>query len=538
MKNKYFDTFGVMIDMSRNAVMSVEGLKKYLPILKKMGYNSLLLYTEDVYEIEEQPYFGYMRGRYSKEELKELDAFAESIGMTIIPCIQTLAHLEAFVRWGKVPVDYRNILLPEDEQTYEFIDQMFKTTSECFKSRRIHVGMDEAWMLGRGKYLDLHGYEKISTIMKRHLDKVMEIAKKYDYEIMLWSDMYFRQWNNGNKYAPGKCQVPQEIIESFPQEAIPVYWDYYKIKEEEYDDMIYNHLQISKNTWFAGGAWCWYGITPFNKFTINSMCPAMDACRKNGIRNVFMTLWGDDGAECSRYSVLASLYYVAQYAQGITDMDKIRKGFKRIVGAEFDDFMKLDLPNDVVEITVRPKNPSKYMMYSDYFLGFLDWTAPRNVGETYAQYAKELYAVAKKSRKYGYLFDCAAKHCELLELKFELGLKTREAYEAGDKAELRRLAVEDYTEVAKRFKKFGVAFQKQWNLENKPHGFDVQDHRLGAMIYRTEDCKKRILAYVNGEVDSIPELEEKILPYGSCGKGGDFNKSFFFATPNIVYHNP
>jgi len=82
---KNFKNFGVMIDMSRNAVMSVDSLKIYLPLLKKMGYNCAMLYTEDTYEVDGEPYFGYMRGRYSKEEMKELDAFATSIGMTLIP---------------------------------------------------------------------------------------------------------------------------------------------------------------------------------------------------------------------------------------------------------------------------------------------------------------------------------------------------------------------------------------------------------------------------------------------------------------------
>ena len=91
---KAFDSLGVMIDMSRNAVMSVDGLKRFLPLLKKMGYNCVMLYTEDTYEVDGEPYFGYMRGRYSKAEMKELDAFAASIGITMIPCIQTLAHLE------------------------------------------------------------------------------------------------------------------------------------------------------------------------------------------------------------------------------------------------------------------------------------------------------------------------------------------------------------------------------------------------------------------------------------------------------------
>ena len=32
---KNFNTFGVMIDMSRNAIMTVESLKKYMLLLKK-----------------------------------------------------------------------------------------------------------------------------------------------------------------------------------------------------------------------------------------------------------------------------------------------------------------------------------------------------------------------------------------------------------------------------------------------------------------------------------------------------------------------
>ena len=129
---KKFDTFGVMIDMSRNAVMSMDALKRFLPLLKKMGYNCVMLYTEDTYEIDGEPYFGYMRGRYTKAEMKELDAFAASLGMTMIPCVQTLAHLNATVRWNQLPRDYGDILMIDDERTYEFIDRMFATLSECF----------------------------------------------------------------------------------------------------------------------------------------------------------------------------------------------------------------------------------------------------------------------------------------------------------------------------------------------------------------------------------------------------------------------
>ena len=53
---------GVMLDCSRNAVMKPEKVKEFIDILAKIGYNVLELYMEDTYEIEGEPYFGYLRG--------------------------------------------------------------------------------------------------------------------------------------------------------------------------------------------------------------------------------------------------------------------------------------------------------------------------------------------------------------------------------------------------------------------------------------------------------------------------------------------
>ena len=124
---KKYERLGVMIDMSRNAVMNVKALKEYLVLLKKMGYNSVMLYTEDTYEVEGEPFFGYMRGRYSVAEMKELDEFANNIGVELIPCIQTLAHLNQALRWGTIHVDCNDIMLCDDERVYNFIDKMFST---------------------------------------------------------------------------------------------------------------------------------------------------------------------------------------------------------------------------------------------------------------------------------------------------------------------------------------------------------------------------------------------------------------------------
>ena len=59
------DTFrklGVMIDCSRNAVMNRPAFCRMVDILSALGYNTIRLYMEDTYEVEGEPYFGYLRG--------------------------------------------------------------------------------------------------------------------------------------------------------------------------------------------------------------------------------------------------------------------------------------------------------------------------------------------------------------------------------------------------------------------------------------------------------------------------------------------
>ena len=58
-----FKRFAAGVDCSRNSVMTVEALKRWIDALSAMGYNTMTIYTEDTYEIEGHPYFGYARGR-------------------------------------------------------------------------------------------------------------------------------------------------------------------------------------------------------------------------------------------------------------------------------------------------------------------------------------------------------------------------------------------------------------------------------------------------------------------------------------------
>ncbi|MBR5529816.1 MAG: beta-N-acetylhexosaminidase, partial [Oscillospiraceae bacterium] len=135
-------TLGIMLDCSRNAVMKPEQVMEFANLAAGMGYNMLMLYTEDTYELEGDPYFGYMRGRYTREELRAIDTHCQNIGMELIPCIQVLAHMNQlkYMDDYSLMYDCNDILMVGEERVYQLINKMFDTLEACFTTRRAHIG--------------------------------------------------------------------------------------------------------------------------------------------------------------------------------------------------------------------------------------------------------------------------------------------------------------------------------------------------------------------------------------------------------------
>ena len=50
MAKKHYETLGVMIDFSRNGVMTLESLKNFLTVIRKMGYNTAEEFNQKLLE--------------------------------------------------------------------------------------------------------------------------------------------------------------------------------------------------------------------------------------------------------------------------------------------------------------------------------------------------------------------------------------------------------------------------------------------------------------------------------------------------------
>lgn len=505
--------FGVLLDCSRNAVLRVDSLKDYVVYLACMGYTYLELYTEDTYEIKDEPYFGYMRGRYTQKEIQQLDAFAQIFGIELVPCIQTLAHLDCIFRYEKYKEinDVGNILLLRDERTYRLIEKMFEAVRQSFSSRRINIGLDEARLLGSGKFFDVNGYVSRSELMLEHLEKVLKIAKKYGFTVSLWNDMFFKA-ENGGEYRVENPIFSEELLAKIPKEAKLIYWDYINEEQNVYENMLKNSLRLTRNTGFAGGVRTWGTFTADIELATHKLVPAVNACRKYGIDDILVTLWGDDGSEASKFSALSGLCLYSEYVHKNSLMTA-DKPLRVLFNYSLEELKSLAFVNRYVELADMPPhcdfygNTAKYMLYNDVFYGLYDNNVSSNAEKWSRENAKALKKYTRRKSRLSYLFKTMEALAKVLIYKSDLGIRVKEAYDKKDMEALRQL-VERVKKTRNELKRFIELYETQWLKENKPFGLEVQHIRLGGLAKRLSYVQGRIESFIQGDISVIEELEE------------------------------
>ncbi len=541
----YIESVGTMIDASRNAVYKVEEVKKILINMSLMGQNRCMLYTEDTYEVDGYKYFGYLRGKYTKEELREIDDFAYSLGIEVIPCIQTLAHLKQTLRWdyGNNIKDTQDVLLIGEEKTYDFIEAMISSVRSVFRSKNIHIGMDEAFDLGRGEYLTRNGYVSHKELMIKHLNKVCEITKKYDFNPMIWDDMFLRSGAPNGGYYDVNAVITKDIADNIPEEVSLVYWDYYTDDEEKYSKLLDIRKAFNNKIIFAGGCWRWEGYSPTYSRTFITTNAALSQCKKKGINEVFATAWGDDGSETPINAIVLGLILFSEhgYCQDVDD-NWLNERCEFLTGLSMDDFTcleDLDLIPTVKKPNVLSLNPSKYLMFQDILLGAFDkHIEGLNLKEYYETLAEKYASIASKTETYKNMYDMYANLSKFLSLKSEIGLDITKAYLSDNKVELKNIVEVVLPQLKESLIVFHDSVRKLWYNECKGQGFEVTDIRLGGVMERIKSTTYRLNQYLNSEINKIEELEEERLYFSEnisdeC-KQLSFNQYQRIATQSIL----
>jgi len=507
---------GIMLDVSRNAVMKPEHVERWLRRMALMGGNLFQLYSEDTYEIPGEPRFGFQRGRYSQAELKRLDATCRRLGIELVGCIQTLAHLEQILRWPEYRdiCDYESVLLEGEPRTYALIGKMLDVIGSSISSRRIHIGMDEAWALGRGKHLDRHGATSKFDILTNHLARVEKMCRERGLQPMVWSDMWFRLGSESHDYYDPKSVIPPAVAAAIPKDLTLVYWDYYHADVGFYRDMIARHRALGRPVSLASGIHTWGRLWYEHPETVAKAGPCIDAARSEGLEELLFTMWGDDGAACDFDSALAGLAWCTDrcFAPARGEA-QVPARFRAVCSADW---------AAVAGIGELGNGRFCQALWDDPIIGIIaNGGLPKDqqweqLGHTVAAIRDRLDVHAVETG--GGDLAHARRLADVLARKIALRARLAAAYAAHDRAGLQ--AVRDGAlALAPLVEDLAASWRRGWMRRNKPQGFEVIQLRMAQQAERHRELARRLDELLTGVVDAIPELDERVERAGGAGVG-------------------
>lgn len=501
-----FNKISAMLDMSRGGVMTVDAVKQFIDKLSEMGYSSLWIYMEDVYELPQYPKFGYLRGRYFHAELKEIDRYASEKQIEIVPCIQTLGHMAQYLRHSEADSirATTNELLCDEPETYKFIEDCIKVMRECFKGNRLHIGMDEAEGMCSATYTKRHGFNDISTVFLRHLKRVCEICRKYDFHPIIWGDMV-RKFDD-------------QILTQFPDVDI-VQWNYNCISKEQIVDVIRKLKKSGQKILSCSGVHTWGDALPNVNYAEQNIPAMAAAASEENIEEFICSIWEDDGCTCNQWfafpGLLNQVFWNEHGRAGTADELAVLAEKYGLM-----DYHAMQLCS-IFSVPVDTKNTyvGKHALYGDVLLNPSNITDPKNI-EAYAEAAKDTEKFIIREDKWKPYYLYMQRVFQVLATKCEVFTNLRKMYKAGNMAYLEKAAKEILPTLYRQIELLTESQYIMWMDTNKPTGYQRVCLRHGGQQARVKYAIHVLEEYIAGRISIIQELEEESLPFEPFYKEG------------------
>lgn len=204
---------GVMDDISRGPVPTLDYMKYQIRRLAELKINTLTYYTEHVVRTEKHPEFAPPGGALSIAEWKELSDYAKEYYIELIPNFQSLGHAEKVLLSPK----YRNIAESNTmyaltkPETLEFMRDIYTEMSPAFESKFFHVNCDETFDIGRGPSAGKVKELGAGRVYAEYMNQLSAILKDNGKRMMMWGDIVLQH---------------PEVLDILAKETVMMTWEY------------------------------------------------------------------------------------------------------------------------------------------------------------------------------------------------------------------------------------------------------------------------------------------------------------------------
>lgn len=289
-----FPTRGVMLDISRDKVPTMQTLYHIVDWLASLKINQLQLYTEHTFAYRRHRTVWKDASPMTPAEIRDIDKYCRDRFIELVPNQNCFGHMERWLRharyrplaevdgpwrdpWGRVR-ETPSTLNPRDPRSFRLVSALLDELLPNFTSRRVNVGCDETFELGQGRSRTAVSRRGRVAVYLDFVRKIHRHVSRLGRRMQMWADI---------------VQSDACHISRIPDDVIALEWGY----EADHDfESRCNNLSARGLEYYVcpgTSSWCSFGGR-----TRNAMANLQRAARaglEHGATGYLITDWGDGG---------------------------------------------------------------------------------------------------------------------------------------------------------------------------------------------------------------------------------------------------
>lgn len=288
-----FPERGVMLDVSRDKVPTMETLYELIDLLAGWKINQVQLYTEHTFAYSQHKIVWENASPITAEEILLLDAYCKERYIDLVPNQNSFGHMHRWFKhdpylhmaetehetispWGTTLPPFS--LSPAVPGSVELVKEMLDELLPNFTSPYVNVGCDETFDLGKGKSAAWVETKGKGRVYYDFLMQIYGIVRSHDRKMQFWGDII--------------NQHP-DLVPALPRDAVALEWGY----EANHDFPGKSKLFAESGLQFyvCPGTSSWNAIAGRTDNAVGNLRSAADSGLKYGAIGYLNTDWGDRG---------------------------------------------------------------------------------------------------------------------------------------------------------------------------------------------------------------------------------------------------
>lgn len=289
-----FAARGVMFDISRDKVPTMQTLFALVDLLASLKINQLQLYTEHTFAYREHPDVWADASPMTGEQIIELNAYCRERFIELVPNQNSFGHMERWLKHPRYtplaekpegftfPTGVRHAggftLDPLNPKSLSLVESLYDELLPHFTSGLFNVGCDETFDLGLGRSetaVKARGKERV------YLEFLLEIHQAVSARgrrMMFWGDIILHK---------------PELIPELPKDLIALNWGYDIGHPFDIETRAFQRAGVP--FYVCPGTSSWLSIAGRTDNCLANLKDAAEQGLKHGAIGYLITDWGDYG---------------------------------------------------------------------------------------------------------------------------------------------------------------------------------------------------------------------------------------------------